>query len=153
MEDGMSKRMYMHMYDWVTILYSRTWHNFVNRLYFTLKIMLARTLKLFLPELHYKKWPVLLRETQFSFRHSFLGSFLNGLEANAFLCPPLLVWSSPNPTVPAPHRLPQILKKVWCNWMTSCLNQRLRGRKGALWMVVLGVRNKVVQGRKGEWSF
>ena len=30
-EDNMRKRMYI--YDWVTILYSRNWHNIVNQPY------------------------------------------------------------------------------------------------------------------------
>ena len=29
--------MYIYMYDWVTLLYSRNWHNIVNQLYFNLK--------------------------------------------------------------------------------------------------------------------
>ena len=32
MEDNMRK-IYIHMYDWVTMLYSRNWHNTVNQLY------------------------------------------------------------------------------------------------------------------------
>jgi len=42
MEDSMRKRMYIHVciciYDWVTVLYSRNWHNTVNQLHFNKNI-------------------------------------------------------------------------------------------------------------------
>jgi len=28
------EKKYIHMYDWVTLLYNRNWHNTVNQLYF-----------------------------------------------------------------------------------------------------------------------
>ena len=34
MEDGMRKRMYVYMYDGVTMQYSRNQHNITNQLYF-----------------------------------------------------------------------------------------------------------------------
>ena len=37
-DDNMRKRMYVYIYDWVTLLYSRNWHNTVNQLYFDKKI-------------------------------------------------------------------------------------------------------------------
>ena len=33
----MKKRMYLYMYDWVTMLYSRNWHDIVNQPYFNFK--------------------------------------------------------------------------------------------------------------------
>ena len=33
MEDSMRKRIYIYVYDWITLLYSRNWHNIVNQLY------------------------------------------------------------------------------------------------------------------------
>ena len=33
MEDNMAKRMRIYMYDWVTLLYSRNWHNIAHQLY------------------------------------------------------------------------------------------------------------------------
>ena len=33
LEDNMRKGMYICVYDWVTLLYSRNWHNTVNQLY------------------------------------------------------------------------------------------------------------------------
>ena len=32
------KKECMYVYDWVTLLYSRNWHNIVNQLYFNTKI-------------------------------------------------------------------------------------------------------------------
>ena len=39
MEGNMIKRMYIYMYDWVTLLCSRNWYNIVNQLYFSKNIL------------------------------------------------------------------------------------------------------------------
>ena len=39
MEDHIRKGMYIYMDDWVTLLYSRNWHNTVNQLYFNKKFL------------------------------------------------------------------------------------------------------------------
>ena len=37
MEDSMRKTTYIYMYDWVTNMYRRNWHNIVNQLFFNKK--------------------------------------------------------------------------------------------------------------------
>ena len=37
MEDNVRKGMYMYICDWITLLYSRNWHNILNQLYFNKK--------------------------------------------------------------------------------------------------------------------
>ena len=37
MENNIRKGMCMCMYDWVTLLYNRNWHNIVNQLYLNKK--------------------------------------------------------------------------------------------------------------------
>ena len=37
-DDNTEKRMYIDMYDWVTLMYSSNWHNIVNQLCFNEKV-------------------------------------------------------------------------------------------------------------------
>ena len=43
-EKNLSKNGYMHMYDWVTLLYSRNYHNLVSQLHFNKNLKVGSSL-------------------------------------------------------------------------------------------------------------